>query len=277
VFYQFKPQPVFFNANAVKQVYNSPQKADYQAVENEFNTISNQKQVAINTYLELRKDEKNNVPQMLAAIKLIENLDTQAKNLHKKAGEIIKLSNEKLDKKDSDYVFISFITNYLPIGLVGLLISVMLSASMSSAASGFNALASTTVIDIYKRLVKTDGTQEHYVKVTKNLTLFWGFMCILFAIFVSRLDNMIQAVNILGSLFYGTVLGIFLVAFYMKKIGGFAVFWSAVISEAIILGCFAFFRDEIAYLWYNAIGCILVMVVAYLFSVKKTTTGHFKI
>lgn len=265
VFYQFMPQPVFFNANEVKKVYQSPNKAEYQEVETAFNTINKQKQKAIETYLQLRKDEANNLPQMFTTLKLIEDLDKDAKDLHKKAAAIIKKTDSKADVKDSDYIFISFITSYLPIGLIGLLVSVMISASMGSAASAFNALASTTVIDIYKRLIKTDADQAHYLKVSKNLSLFWGFICILFAIFVSRLDNMIQAVNILGSLFYGTVLGIFLVAFYMKKIDGKAVFWSAVVSEAIILACFFFFRDEIAYLWYNAIGCLLVMFLSYVF------------
>jgi SSS family solute:Na+ symporter len=274
VFYQFAPQPVFFNANEVKKVYNSPEKADFQAVENKFKAISQQKQVAIRAYLELRKDEENKLTEMLAAMTMIQQLDAESKLLHKQAGEIIQQSNKnvnkKVDTKDADYVFISFITNYLPIGLIGLLISVMISASMSSAASALNALASTTIIDIYKRLIKTDESPEHYLKISKNLTLFWGFICVLFAIFVSRLDNMIQAVNILGSLFYGTVLGIFLVAFYMKKIGGLAVFAAAIISEAIILTCFTFFRDEIAYLWYNVIGCVLVMFFAYIFTMFMT-------
>jgi SSS family solute:Na+ symporter len=263
VFYQFVPQPVFFNANEVKKVYLSPQKEAYQAVETEFNNVNKQKQKAIETYLHLRQDEVNNLPQMFTTLKLIEGLDAEAKQLHKKAAEIIKKTNNKADTKDSDYVFISFITSYLPIGLIGLLVSVMISASMGSAASAFNALASTTVIDIYKRLLKQQASPEHYLQVSKNLSLFWGVACILFAIFVSRLDNMIQAVNILGSLFYGTVLGIFLVAFYMKKVDGKAVFWSAVVTETIILFCFFFFREEIAYLWYNAIGCLLVMLFSY--------------
>lgn len=264
VFYQFVPQPIFFNATEVKKVYNSSEKIAYQTLETEFQAVSLQKTNAIQTYLTLRKDEPNKLTEMLATMKLIQQLDETCKKLHKQAGEIIKKSNKKAETKDADYVFISFITNYLPIGLIGLLISVMISASMSSASSGFNALASTTVIDIYKRLIKTNQSPEHYLKVSKNLTLFWGLMCILFAILVSRLDNMIQAVNILGSLFYGTVLGIFLVAFYMKKVGGMAVFWSAIVSETIILLCFTFFNDKIAYLWYNLIGCILVMFFAYL-------------
>jgi SSS family solute:Na+ symporter len=270
LFYQFSAkQPVFFNANEVKKIYASPYKADFQVIEKQFADTLQKKQAVMQQYVALKNAEQIDQKALNESVILLKSLTKSEQKLHKIAVELIDKNNKKSGSKDSDYVFISFIIGYLPIGLIGLLVSVMLSASMSSAASAFNALASTTIIDIYKRLVNTNATQTHYLNSSKIFTALWGFICMGFALFVSRLDNLIQAVNILGSLFYGTVLGIFLVAFYMKKIGGSAVFWAAVLTESLILGCFAFFNDQIAYLWYNLIGCLLVMAFAYLFETAR--------
>jgi Na+/proline symporter len=145
------------------------------------------------------------------------------------------------------------------------------SASMSSTSAELNALASTTVIDIYKRLIKKEASENHYLRVSKLATLFWGIYAITFAMFANRLGTLIEAVNILGSLFYGTILGIFLIAFYLKKIGGGATFYSALIAELIVIACFLF--TEIPYLWYNVIGCVVLIALAYLlnpfFETKK--------
>ncbi len=270
LFYQFSAQqPIFFNANEVKKIYASPLKADFQVLEKQFADTLQLKKSVMQTYLQLKATENTHSTEQLATLNqqltLLKQLNESEKRLHKKAVDLINKNNKKEGAKDSDYVFISFIINYLPVGLIGLLVSVMISASMSSAASAFNALASTTIVDIYKRLVNTTATPAHYLQTSKILTAIWGIICMGFALFVSRLDNLIQAVNILGSLFYGTVLGIFLVAFYLKKIGGTAVFWAAVLSETLILGCFYYYEDRIAYLWYNLIGCVLVIGWAALF------------
>jgi len=178
-----------------------------------------------------------------------------------------KLEAKRLSNNDLDYAFINFVLDYLPIGLIGLLVSVMLSAAMSSASSELNALGSTTVIDIYKRSIAKDKDEEHYVKASKGFTMFWGVYAIFFAMLATQLDNLIQAVNILGSLFYGTILGIFLVAFYIKKVKSNAVFYAAVVSESIILIHYFFFREtfEIGFLWYNLIGCVMVILMGILF------------
>jgi len=164
--------------------------------------------------------------------------------------------------KDSDYVFLSFILNYLPTGLVGLLLAVIISAAMSSTAGELNALGSTTLIDFYQRLYKKNGSDKHYVIASKAITALWGGIAIIFALFANLVENLIEAVNILGSLFYGTILGIFMVAFFLKKVGAKSIFISAIISEIIVISIYVFFGDIIAYLWLNIIGCFLVMALA---------------
>jgi len=133
---------------------------------------------------------------------------------------------------------------------------------MSSTSAELNALASTTVIDIYKRMIKPSASERHYLIVSKLATIFWGIYAIGFAMFANRLGTLIEAVNILGSLFYGTILGIFLIAFYFKKIGGSATFYSAITAEIVVIACFLF--TEIPYLWFNVIGCVVLIILAYL-------------
>ena len=172
---------------------------------------------------------------------------------------------------DKDYVFFHFILHYLPKGLIGLLLAVIISAAMSSTASGLNALASTTAIDIYKRNVKGEKSEKHYVNVTKFFTLFWGIVAILFASIGTLFENLIQLVNIIGSIFYGTVLGIFLVGFYIKYVQAKAIFYGAVISQItiFIIYYYAIFiypsgEEKLGYLWLNFIGAMLTIVLSIL-------------
>ena len=164
------------------------------------------------------------------------------------------------ETNDTNYIFLSFVTRYLPVGLVGLILAAILSASMSASSSELNALASVTVIDIYKRLVRRNAPDRHYVRVSKAATVFWGVYAIAFAQFANHLGSLIEAVNIMGSLFYGTILGIFLIAFYFKRIGGNATFIAAIIAELTVLSCHFF--TKIPYLWFTVIGCALVLSLA---------------
>jgi Na+/proline symporter len=150
----------------------------------------------------------------------------------------------------------------LPKGLIGLLLAVILSAAMSSTASELNALASTTAIDLYKRNVKSEKSDQHYVTASKWFTLVWGVIAILVACFANLFDNLIQLVNIIGSIFYGNVLGIFLLAFFVKYVKGNAVFMAALITQVIVI--IGWFYDWMPYLWLNLFGCILVMSIAIL-------------
>ena len=167
--------------------------------------------------------------------------------------------------EDRDYVFITFITNYLPVGLVGLLLAVIFSAAMSSTSSELNALATTSMVDIYRRSFVPDRTDEHYFSASKWLTIGWGLIALTFAAFANLFDNLIQAVNIIGSLFYGVILGVFVVAFFLKRVGGRAVLFAAIIAELFIIATFvanAYGIIDLAYLWLNLIGCMLTVLLA---------------
>ena len=181
---------------------------------------------------------------------------------------------EKIESNDKDYVFIHFILNNLPRGLIGLLLAVILSAAMSSTASELNALASTTAIDLYKRNVKKEKSEEHFVKASKWFTLAWGIIAISVACVANLVDNLIQLVNIIGSIFYGNVLGIFLLAFFVKYVRGNAVFIAALITQVIIIA--VYFLDWLPYLWLNLLGCALVMGIAIILQTFIPTKDKFE-
>jgi Na+/proline symporter len=180
---------------------------------------------------------------------------------------LVLVNDPNAETRDTDYVFMRFVMDYLPAGVVGLLFAVIFAAAMSSSSSELNALGSTTTIDLYKRSVNKGATDAHYVGSSKVFTAFWGIGAILFATYASLFENLIQAVNLLGSLFYGTILGIFIVGFFMKWIKGQAVFVAAIFSQVLIL-LVHFFNGtglwglhwDIGFLWYNAIGCLSVML-----------------
>lgn len=276
-FYQFYQPPIFFNQNKkIDFINENPTKVDsLEQLEILYSQNFKEKKQVIFEFLEAKKEaESKNIQLDTMYANRIRIYNAKNDTLRNQATAIIntidkenKLEAKRLSNNDLDYAFINFVLDYLPVGLIGLLVSVMLSAAMSSASSELNALGSTTVIDIYKRSIVKDKEEEHYVKASKGFTLFWGLYAIFFAMLATQLDNLIQAVNILGSLFYGTILGIFLVAFYIKKVKSNAVFWAAVVSESLILIHYIFFREsfEIGFLWYNLIGCVMVIVLGLLF------------
>ncbi|MCW8803353.1 MAG: sodium:solute symporter [Ignavibacteriaceae bacterium] len=262
VFFQFVTPPLFFNPVEEAKVKSGLYKSEYETIEKEYVEIQNQKQVELKSLISSidRRDEGKSKAQT----EIIIEHQKKADELKNRAVEVIKKSDPKADTNDTNYIFLTFIINFLPIGFVGLLIAAILSASMSSTSAELNALASTTVIDFYKRLIKKDADDHQYVKVSKIATVFWGIYAILFAILAKELGSLIEAVNILGSLVYGTILGIFLTAFYLKKVAGTPTFLAAVIAELIVLYCFLF--TEIPFLWYNVIGCLIVVAGAFLLS-----------
>ncbi len=190
----------------------------------------------------------------------------------KQQAQALLLKNDPdADPNDTNYIFLNFMLSNLPIGLIGLLIAAILSASMSSTSAELNALASTTVVDVYKRIFKKQGSEAHYVKISKISTVVWGIYAILLAEYASRLGSLIEAVNILGSLFYGTILGIFLVAFYLKWVRGTATFYAALIAESLVVLSFMF--THISFLWYNVIGCFGVIIFSMLFTWMGNNSG----
>lgn len=260
VFYQFNQPPVFFNEGTKSKVYATAHADELRSLETKYNDIFEQKQQAVHGLVDALKTEDE--AAIAAAQEQVNTYTLAGKQVREEVKGVIQKAVPDAETKDTDYVFISFIMKYLPAGLVGLLLAVILSAAMSSTASELNALASTSVIDIYKRSVNQDGSPIHYVKASKLFTAGWGFIAILFATYASLLDNLIQAVNIIGSIFYGTILGIFLVAFYLKRIKGNAVFYGAILAEAVVLYCY-FFTD-IAFLWFNVIGCVAVVIFGFI-------------
>lgn len=271
VFFQFNQSPVFFNQAVKERVEQTTGEAgaaiasleaDYEALFLEKRgwleqAVSLEGEAAEQAYEEARRLQQNE------------------KSLRNEVRQIIVNADPLAEPKDTDYVFITFVMNYLPHGLIGLLLAVIFSAAMSSTAGELNALASTSTVDIFKRSVSKGKGETYYLRSSKLLTVFWGVLAIAFATYATLLDNLIEAVNILGSLFYGTILGIFLVAFYLKRIKGNAVFYAALFAETIII--IIYFTSKLAFLWLNPIGCALVIGLAYVFQLIENNSSRKKI
>lgn len=260
VFYQFNQAPLNFNPAAQEAVLNSEYSEEYKYLMRENKQLQKEKNNTVIRYGESlaapTPSEDDNY------FRKMQKLDASEMQNRERARELITASGEDVETNDKDYVFIHFILNYLPRGLIGLLLAVILSAAMSSTASELNALGSTTTIDLYRRNVSEEKSDEHYVKMSKLFTLIWGIVAIIFASFANLFDNLIQLVNIIGSIFYGNVLGIFLLAFFVDYVKSNAVFLAALITQAIVI--FLFWFDAMPYLWLNLAGCGLVMVIAYI-------------
>ena len=260
VFYQFNSSPINFNPQSISIVNNSTYEKDYNTLQNELNNVFNEKQYQINNYLSGNSDAKYGLSELELKEK---RLRLEAKNLIALAS---KEKNIKVETNDKDYVFITFILENLPKGLIGLLLAVILSAAMSSTSSEINALATTTAIDIYKRN-KKNVTDEQLVKSTKFFTFLWGIIAIGIACVAYLADNLIQLVNIIGSIFYGNVLGIFLIAFFFKFIKSNAIFYAAIITQIIII--YGWYNDWMPFLWLNVFGCVVVITISSLFQLVQ--------
>lgn len=276
VFFQFNKSPLHFNegnTNVIKK--NESYALQYEALNKEHKTLFERKKEVIHQYIsQLKTGDETKIAAGKAQVNQVMK---EEKELRVEAGTLIKKALPAASIKDTDYVFITFIRDFLPVGIVGLLLAVIFSASMSSTSSELNSLATTTVIDIYKRSFVKEQTDQHYLFVSKAFTFLWGAIAVVFALSARLFENLIQAVNIVGSLFYGTILGIFLVGFFMKAVKGKAVFLAAIVTELIIL--LLFYLNEtgtpisfggkeivvnIGYLWLNLIGCSLVMLVSFI-------------
>ncbi|MEQ8473762.1 MAG: sodium:solute symporter [Marinoscillum sp.] len=258
VFYMFYAPPVHFKDASLKQLEGTPYQVEYEQLNEEYTRLLDERKVIALSYAENPTD--------LGAEQL-KAVDGQSIEVREQVKALIKEADPEIETKDSDYVFLTFILNYLPHGLIGLLIAVIFSAAMSSSSSEINSLSSTTTIDIYKRLLSRVD-KGHHMMISKGLTLLWGCIAISFAILAKNSENLIEAVNIVGSIFYGTILGIFLVAFFLKSVQGNAVFWAAIIAQiAVIVFHFLTVYEVITlgYLWYNAIGCLLTIILSLFF------------
>jgi len=254
VFYQYNPSPLNFNPQASKVISDTSFQEEYIELEENLKNNFEEKTLVLNEFL---------ISENLELKNKIDHLSIEEKNLRERAKILIEKASdfkqEKVETNDKDYVFINFILDNLPKGLIGLLLAVILSAAMSSTSSEINALATTTSVDILKRNFKSI-TDENIVYYTKLMTLFWGLCAIAIACVAYLADNLIQLVNIIGSIFYGNVLGIFLIAFFFKKIKSNGVFYGAIITQAIII--IAWFYDWMPFLWLNVFGCALVILIS---------------
>ena len=258
VFYQFERPPVFFNQAAWHQAAANGAGDKLRTLEADFNTAHADKQRHVNAWLAARHAGDAAVAETERAAALAANARTEAARAETRT--VLKANDPKALANDSDYVFVTFILGYLPHGVIGLLMAVFFAAAFSSKAGELNALGSTTVVDFYRHVVKRDASDAHYVTASKWFTAVWGFFAIGFALFCNLAENLIQATNIIGSIFYGVVLGLFLVAFFVKWVSGTAVFWAAVISQALVFVLYA--TLSISYLWYNVIGCGACMLLS---------------
>lgn len=256
VFFQFNDVPLNFNPNNKIVIENSTYKEEYGALEKKLELLTDEKKEFNLLYIDhLQQNYDNPIlrKQLIA-------LSGKERDLREQAKDLIAKADPKAETNDKDYVFIHFIINFLPTGLIGLLLAVILSAAMSSTASGLSALASTTSIDIYKRNLKEVKSDKHYVNATRFFTLMWGTIAIGFACVATLFENLIQLVNIIGSLFYGTVLGIFLVGFYIKYVKAESIFTGAVLSQMTIF--YIFYLDVVSFLWLNFIGAVLTVLLS---------------
>ncbi len=258
VFYQFTMPPLVFNPVVTDEVKSSPYAEQYNQLEQDFQTVHTEKQQGIRNMLDALHGD--NPAQLESSRQELMKMRQSELGIRENAKSVIAQANPDADINDTNYIFLSFVINFLPVGLVGLILAAILSASMSSTSAELNALASTSVVDIYKRMLKKQASEKHYLIASKVATLFWGLIAIFFALVANRLGSLIEAVNILGSLFYGTILGIFLVAFYFKRIGSSATFIAAIIAEGVVLASYQF--TEIPYLWFNVIGCVVLVGIA---------------
>lgn len=257
VFFQFNSSPLNFNPAANKAVEQSEYAQQYSDLQIVYEQLEDKKKALQHTYsdiLDTDVSKANEIKEQLTSVNQSE------KEIRREAKELIRAANGSVETNDTDYVFIYFILNNLPTGLIGLLLAVIFSAAMSSTSSELNALASTTVMDIYKRNVKKEYSESHYLAASRWFTVMWGMIAILFASFGTLFENLIQLVNIVGSIFYGTILGIFLIAFYIKSIKGATVFWAALVAEGLVISLY--FINVMSYLWLNVAGVLLVVLIS---------------
>jgi len=267
VFYQYNPSPLHFNPAANEAIKTSEYAEDYAILQEGHRELEKEKRMAQNDFVTALKLKDYNAIEQ-AKINLYQVNQEELSN-REAARTLISAADDNVETNDKDYVFIHFILNNLPRGLIGLLLAVILSAAMSSTASELNALGTITALDLYKRNKKGQLTQKQDVWATKGFTLLWGIVAILIACIANLFDNLIQLVNIIGSIFYGNVLGVFLLAFFFKFVKGNAVFMAALITQVIVI--LGWYQDWMSYLWLNAFGCGLVITLALLLEVLDRT------
>ena len=253
VFYQFAMPPLSFHPVQRKAIRSSAYASEYAALDEQHRRTFEEKRVRVTELVgAIRANDHARADTITETVRTLQKKDAETS---KAAAALVRKHDPLADTSDTNFVFLTFVITNLPVGLVGLVMAAIFCAAMSATAGGLNSLASTTVVDVYRRFVAKDETQLNYVRVSKMLTVGWGVFAIAFALFAGRLGSLIEAVNILGSLFYGTILGVFVLAFYFPRVGNKAAFGGAVIGLAAVVACWIF--TSMAYLWWNVVGCVV--------------------
>jgi Na+/proline symporter len=260
VFYQFIAPPLFFNKEEVDRVRSSQNADEFQRIEKQYEAASKEKSAVISKYLDARQTG-DPITETQARHDLLRS-QANAEAVRQSGIALMEKTNPGMNANDTNYVFLTFVTKYLPAGLVGLLIIVVFASTMSASSSELNALATASIVDVYKRLIKKEASERHYLVASRLASVFWGLFAIALAERASRLGTLVEAVNILGSVFYGTVLGVFVLAFFFKSVKGTAVFIGAICGQLLVL--YLYRNTNIVYLWYNVFGCFAVIVSALL-------------
>jgi len=260
-YYQYNSPPLFFNKYELHRVENSAYAPQVDELEKQHHAVFEEKKEQIHRLTEaLKVNDEATIQDVRSRLHAA---DGRAKEIRAQLIALMQQNDAMADTNDNNYIFLSFVTENFPKGLIGLLVAIVFMASMGATSSAINSLASTTVIDIYKRFVSKTGSERGYLSASRVFTFLWGIFCIGIALYASRLGNLLEAVNILGSLFYGTILGIFIVAFYVKRTGGKAVLYAAILTELIVIAFWWF--DVMAFLWLNLVGCAGVVLLSLLF------------
>lgn len=260
-FYQYQQPPVFFDKVEVDRIAHSPYNKDWQQLEEDYSRNHEDKKQYVHALTRaLHEQDEYAATEAGRQLKVY---NAASDTIRKQAVALLKKNNPRTEANDTNYVFLRFVMDYLPVGMVGLLIAIIFLAAMGSTASGLNALTSATIIDVYRRFYRPEANDKHYLDASRIATVAWGVFCVVVGLYAGQLGNLIEAVNILGSLFYGTILGIFLVAFYMKNVRGTAVFYAAIFTELLVV--VAWKMEWMAFLWLNVLGCIALMILAWLF------------
>lgn len=260
-FYQYNTPPIFFNKLELNKIESSSYQPEVEILREKHISVFENKKADIDRLTEaLAADDEQQIDELRLRL---QDADHQAKEIRADLVSLMKENDSKADTNDNNYIFLSFVTESFPKGLIGLLIAIVFMASMGATASAINSLASTTSIDIYKRFISKEGSEKSDLSASRIFTLVWGVFCMIIALYANRLGNLLEAVNILGSLFYGTILGIFVVAFYVRRAGGRAVLWAAIVTEIMVVTIWQL--DLMAFLWLNLVGCAGVVLFSLLF------------
>ena len=253
VFYLFAPAPLLYARQSRDYLAQSASAGQLKAVEADFTTAQHDEQQYLRTWIAARQqgDEAGAATALTGA----QAAQARGEDARKQAGALLQAAHPPTQANEADYVFITFILNYLPHGLIGLLVAAFFAAALNSKAAELNALASTTTVDFYRPVFRPEAGQAHYVLISKLFTAFWGVVAIVAEVYANLVENIVQAANIVGSLFYGAVLGLFLLAFFAPGVRGTAAFWGAVAAQALVLVLYHYL--DISYLWYNLIGPVL--------------------